>query len=108
MGLKGNSASGILFPLTDSGAESADTVQEDECAEDISAKFAFAYRWSFLEGIPAKLTVSRLNPEILDESEVNISQLSEIDDCEQSSDMKIPANKQMHSCPQAHKVINGS
>lgn len=77
--------------VTDSGAESADTVQEDECADDISAKFAFAYRWSFLEGIPAKLTVSRLNPEILDESEVNITQLSEIDDCEQSSEMKIPA-----------------
>lgn len=41
-------------------------------ADQIFAKFENNYPYGYLENIPSKLTVSRLNPEILDEYEVNI------------------------------------
>ena len=74
----------IVDSETESETESLEIADENEmdlpdqlqnC--EISARFGREYGYGFLENIPSKLTVSRLNPEILDEYEVNISELSE-------------------------------
>ena len=53
--------------------EEALTIEEqiDERISAMEAQFGHRYSWDYLIDIPSKLTVSRLNPEILDEYEVN-------------------------------------
>ncbi|MBR4961875.1 MAG: UvrD-helicase domain-containing protein [Clostridia bacterium] len=45
-----------------------DTAEEDWDTR-LAGNLDFVYPWAYLSGIPAKLTVSRLSPEILDEDE---------------------------------------
>ena len=75
-----------------SGIDDNDVLNEDIAAEikRIGDGFGYGYRWDYLDGIPAKLTVSRLNPEILDEYEVNID-TAEPSEEHEPAEMKRPA-----------------
>lgn len=51
----------------------SDGAEEDDISaatEEYRRRFTFEYPHGYLAGVPAKLTVSKLNPEILDDSEV--------------------------------------
>lgn len=59
--------------------ESEETITENEpggneisLSVELEKRFGFRYGMEYLADIPSKLTVSRLNPEILDEYEMNI------------------------------------
>ncbi|MBE6617604.1 MAG: hypothetical protein E7627_06680 [Ruminococcaceae bacterium] len=60
---------------TSDGIEPAETPVESRAddieaiAEEYRRRFTFEYRYDYLRGIPSKLTVSKLNPQILDDSE---------------------------------------
>jgi len=57
--------------------------------ETLSKSFCFRYKWDYLEEIPSKLTVSRLNPEILDEYETT-ENTTDIQEETSLDEMKIP------------------
>ncbi len=63
---------------------------EISLAEEISDGFDFSYKWNYLGDIPAKLTVSRLHPEILDEYEMNIPERTADVESDEKNEMKRP------------------
>ncbi|MBQ2727311.1 MAG: UvrD-helicase domain-containing protein [Clostridia bacterium] len=69
--------------------ESCEYESVNEEAETLLSGFEYEYEWEYLENIPAKLTVSRLKPEILDEYEMNTVTESQEPDPEET-EMRMP------------------
>ena len=60
-----------IFPLSESGAQddSIDQRRVNEYKEILEKRFGFEYKYSHLEKIPSKLSISSLYPEMLDDEE---------------------------------------
>lgn len=59
------------FSDTLGSSKMAETVENGELTQLLSERFAFVYPHSALRRIPAKLSVSRLSPDLLDENDVS-------------------------------------
>jgi len=61
-------------------------LSEDEYRKVIDERFSYEYPWRHLTGLPAKLTVSKLHPRVLDESDTS----AELDEPTAKTEMRTP------------------
>ena len=51
----------------------------DECKEILKSRFEFEYKYDYLKSLPSKISISKLYPEILDNTENDDIELEELD-----------------------------
>lgn len=68
-----DSGSGTGIGFTADTEKTSEPASSDDLFNLFANRFAFSYPYAHLSKIPAKLTVSRLYPEVLDEDAVNLS-----------------------------------